>query len=703
MSPGDMPEEPQTQTMSPPVPDDFPVSLTFEGSRGYENTRRSHIQADIQAENAMPSPPSLTGPGPTSSGFSPPWSSQQLQGLPSYFSPLPSHLKPIDIEYLRNKGALTVPDDELQRELFQKYIQYVHPFMPILDLPSLLAPIARGKGSGHTSLLVFQAVMFTSAAFIDMDYYIARGQSDRKSVRKMYFERARLLYDQDCESDRMALLQAVLLMTFWYERPEDEKETWYWTGIALSLAQVLGLHRNPEHLDVSPEMKCLRKRIWWSCFVRDRLLALGLRRPARIRVDDFDVPPLTFDDFNIETLEDDLLRYIGPLPLADDTPTKASICHCFIELTHLCVYIGDILSTQYSTLSNPTSESKEHAAMMVLPKKSAEQLQELEKCDKKLESWLQNLNPVCQYKVGQRDQDKSHRILHLHQAQLQMIHLAATVVLHRPRALQPSSGSGEDRASVRQSRNKVANAAAGITEVVYDLYCDNQLRFAPTSAISALLSATLIHLIDVRSSGSEVRYASIGRFYQCWQALHHLRGMYASADHAVWFLEAAIRKTNVQIPMLNLLPSSTKRQQSHRPRSRRTPSISTSVPAAVEKEGPSGQPAVGANTLTTPTSSGPQAVMGTAGEDMVVVAQNGASPVRVSTLLPPSHDPIPHAEMESTIIVDPQIETWGGMDLAENLLQSLIRFDTDPGFYAPTSLEQAPPVPSPSPTHIRYG
>ncbi|KAL2678478.1 hypothetical protein Neosp_009224 [[Neocosmospora] mangrovei] len=31
MSPGDMPEEPQAQTLSPPVPDDFPVSLTFEG------------------------------------------------------------------------------------------------------------------------------------------------------------------------------------------------------------------------------------------------------------------------------------------------------------------------------------------------------------------------------------------------------------------------------------------------------------------------------------------------------------------------------------------------------------------------------------------------------------------------------------------------------------------------------------------------
>jgi hypothetical protein len=32
------------------------------------------------------------------------------------------------------------------------------------------------------------------------------------------------------------------------------------------------------------------KRIWWSTYTRDRLIALGMRRPMRVKDDDCDVP-----------------------------------------------------------------------------------------------------------------------------------------------------------------------------------------------------------------------------------------------------------------------------------------------------------------------------------------------------------------------------------------------------------------------------
>lgn len=46
---------------------------------------------------------------------------------------------------------------------------------------------------------------------------------------------------------------------------------WWWTGLAIKYAQQLGLHREPKSAeDVGgTAMQGLRRRIWWTLFVRD--------------------------------------------------------------------------------------------------------------------------------------------------------------------------------------------------------------------------------------------------------------------------------------------------------------------------------------------------------------------------------------------------------------------------------------------------
>lgn len=630
-----------------------------------------HRQPPLHAENGIISPGSSTihahtppAPPPTSAA------AQQAQGLPCYIQPLPASLSPADIEYLTKKGALTLPDNELQCELLRKYLQYIHPLMPVLDLAAFLSPIARCDGSSLVSLLIFQAAMFASVAFIDLEYLTARGYPNRRAARSIFFDRARLLYDLNCETNRVAILQALLLMTYWYEKPEDEKETWHWTGIALSQAQIQGIHRNPDGFNITPEMKSLRKRIWWSLFVRDRLLALGIRRPARVRSGDFDVPMLTLEDCEMAPFDDGLLGYLGPLPVATDPPNKRSIYLCFIELAKLCVHIGDILFTQYSILSNPSFGAEENVAMMVIPRKSAEQMQELAKSDLRLEDWLDNLDPACRYKVGESqaegEQNGSYLVLRLHQAMLYMIYLTATAILHRPRALQSSPDPGDNGVHMRLSRKKVTQAAAGITEVVHDLYKENQLRFACTSTVPALISSTLIHLVDIRSSREEARYTSIGRFYQCWQALQYLRDMYASAEHATWFLEAVIQKANVNIPMLML-----------KPRTERFPAKLSTAP--VDPQGLESRVSAlaGANSLTG-AFGGRYAPV--AGANTDVVGQTVSSPAWASPVhfIPGAQDSFAQLQMEDVMPGDLPSASWGGFDTEDNILDALLRFNTDP-------------------------
>jgi hypothetical protein len=112
--------------------------------------------------------------------------------LPRYIRPLPARIMTEDMEYLASKGALTVPETRLRNELLRTYVQYVHPFMPLLDLKEFLWPLEKNDGSAHVSLLLVQAVMFAATAFVDMRFLNMQGFDNRKGARKLFFQRARV-------------------------------------------------------------------------------------------------------------------------------------------------------------------------------------------------------------------------------------------------------------------------------------------------------------------------------------------------------------------------------------------------------------------------------------------------------------------------------------------------------------------------------
>ena len=113
--------------------------------------------------------------------------------LPHYFKPLPSRITPDDIEYLDKKGSLSIPGTVLRNELLRAYIEYVHGYMPLLDLSEFLGALERHDGSTKPiSLLLFQAVMFAGTAFIDIKHLRHAGFATRKEARKTFFLKARV-------------------------------------------------------------------------------------------------------------------------------------------------------------------------------------------------------------------------------------------------------------------------------------------------------------------------------------------------------------------------------------------------------------------------------------------------------------------------------------------------------------------------------
>jgi len=125
--------------------------------------------------------------------FPPPQSLPANISIPYFIKPLPPRIGPDEAAYLQKKGALTTPVPGLRDELLKSYIEYVHPYMPLLDLYDFVQIIESGNGTlGRISLILFQAVMFAGSAFVDMRHLHAAGYLTRKEARKDFFQKTRV-------------------------------------------------------------------------------------------------------------------------------------------------------------------------------------------------------------------------------------------------------------------------------------------------------------------------------------------------------------------------------------------------------------------------------------------------------------------------------------------------------------------------------
>ncbi|KAL1306656.1 hypothetical protein AAFC00_005330 [Neodothiora populina] len=474
--------------------------------------------------------------------------------LPSFIKAIPTKYGVDDIAYLVKKGALTLPSPPLRNALLECFMRFVHPYMPLLDLHDLLDTIERNDENTAISLLLFQAIMFASTASVDIKYLKAAGYMTRRDARRDFFQKTRLLYDFDYETDRISLIQALLLMTYWYETPDDQKDSHHWMGIAVSLSHTIGLHRNPERSNMGSKRKRLWKRIWWSTFMRDRLIALGMRRPTRIKNEDFDVPMLAMEDFDIKVRPATSSSVVN-CKLQYDTNMQRNLAIMCIEKAKLCICISHVLSTQYSVLHNnhglQNSDGNTKSTMLLVARKDDPEGSEVRSCDERLRRWKSELAPEAEYhRATAEGVARGEDCVMLNRSLLHMVYFATLSALHRPQVL-PSTAWPARKAALEvldTSRKTVRYAANKITSIAQNLAETDLVRFLPTSGITVLLPAIIIHLLDIKAPEEATRRASLQGFCQCMHILNKLRDIYAAADYSTAFLEAAIRKAEITLP-----------------------------------------------------------------------------------------------------------------------------------------------------------
>ncbi|BDD60459.1 hypothetical protein MPDQ_006769 [Monascus purpureus] len=467
-----------------------------------------------------------------------------LNEKPRFLKSLPPRISANDVDFLRSRGALSIPEPGLRNELLRCYVKWVHSFMPVLDLHEFLRCIAQNDPNGNISLLLFQAVMFVGTAFVDLKYLQAAGYEKRKSARDVYFSRIKLLYSFECEEDRIAILQTVLLMTYWFEYDQESNaggDIWDWIGICNTHSHSIGLNKDPTNSDMDPRTKRLRVRLWWSLYARDRLIAMGLRRPTHINEGTSDVPLLTLDDFNFESFHPSVLEMLKCRLLVNISDQKR-LAVMFIEKVKLCQCVGRVLFAQYSA-SHRHFGTTNRTTITLVPREASES--ELTRCSRKLESWLGGLPKDIDFNHSPtRNSTEDEDVLFLHGAMLRMLYHATSSALHRPWA--SKSPKNKDHPKTRSqcqstAREKMDDATTGITRIVQGLNRKDLTRFLPQSGVTVIIPAAVSHLANSTSADPIIQDISIHGFYKCVQALHLLQDMYPAADFEVANLEAAVK------------------------------------------------------------------------------------------------------------------------------------------------------------------
>ncbi|RDW80640.1 hypothetical protein BP5796_05338 [Coleophoma crateriformis] len=471
--------------------------------------------------------------------------------VPNYIQPLSSILDDDDIHFLWLKGALSTPETGFRNELVRSYIEHVHPSLPIIDLELFLRALENGaQNDSKISLVLFQAVMFAGTAFVDMSSIKNAGYSTRRDVRTALYQKARLLYDFDCENDRVVLLQSLLLLTHWVENVEDQKGSWHWIGVAISVAYELGIHRNLDNANINIKRRRLYKRLWWTCVIRDRLLSLGQRRPPRTDHKDYDVSMITLDDFEIH---DPTATYIMLFPTSLFLRTvemQRNMALGFIAKAKLCICVGHVLATQYTSLVRDHGmqqgpDGKGESRTLLVPKQDSNP-DEVLFCDQELEHWYNKLPVPCHYTCPSNEELSSGQALIVERAILHMLYHSTISTLHRPRALPLQINTSPTARALQQySFSKIREASTEITKTSIELDNHNLTRYLPITGVTVMLPAIITTLLDMNSSSTATREAGQRKLAHCINVLEQLRDAYAPADDAVQFLADALQRTSL--------------------------------------------------------------------------------------------------------------------------------------------------------------
>ena len=128
-----------------------------------------------------------------------------------------TELDQIEIDILHQRGAFLLPPRPLCDELVEAFFKWVAPVVPVINRGRFMQRYR--DNINPPSVLLLQAILLAgSRVCTNPQLMDANGSASPAAMT--FYKRAKALYDANYEDDRVTIVQALVLMGWYWEGPE---------------------------------------------------------------------------------------------------------------------------------------------------------------------------------------------------------------------------------------------------------------------------------------------------------------------------------------------------------------------------------------------------------------------------------------------------------------------------------------------------
>jgi hypothetical protein len=165
----------------------------------------------------------------------------------------------------------------------------------------------------NASIFLMHAVLASAISHASIELLNEAGFQDHSTAQETFFTRAKLLYDFDVEKNQLRLLQGSLILSTTHVSHYMSRDYRYWISNAVCIATKMGLHRSSVRQRLNTTAGKFLRRIWWTLYTWDAVMALnGMDTMRRFNDDSYDAYHLTEEDWEEKNIPSSLQNILQP-------------------------------------------------------------------------------------------------------------------------------------------------------------------------------------------------------------------------------------------------------------------------------------------------------------------------------------------------------------------------------------------------------
>ncbi|CAJ0908705.1 5173_t:CDS:2 [Entrophospora sp. SA101] len=413
------------------------------------------------------------------------------------------------IKSKRNDKNLVIelPPKELCDALLNIYWNKLHPYVPFIDKSEVMEKY-NNLETNFPSVILLYSIFALASKYID-DTSVRSNPDDPITAGVPFYERAKEIIKDEFETATITTVQALLLLSIFYQGDKGSTP-WIYVGLAIRLAQDMGLHRDSSKWNLDERQIELRKRIWWVCVLLDRFISTALGRPFAINDSDYDIQ----------------------LPIQDKLPEdpEGSV-ESLIQMIKLSLIFGQVLSHVYGIKHKHSSHKNNDSVLASL--------------DGELNEWRDNLPKAYQcdsttLRFG--DLTNSRRTF------LHLLYYTIQILLHRPHIRGPKSKAPP---SAIPSLTICTMAANNITHILYRTMKDGGLGVTWQFNIYPFFTAVSTHIINALSGDDRFREVAKQGLRMSLKCLEDIKSSWYAGNKCISLINDVIRVKNINLDGIN--------------------------------------------------------------------------------------------------------------------------------------------------------